>query len=75
MVFTQVQSSNISRIGYEASTNTMLVVFSDQSTYEYTAIPNELHQNFIKSLSKGAYLQRVVVSGVRNGLYTCKRIN
>ena len=55
-----VESSNISRIGYE--NGELFVEFKGGSTYKYINVPQEVFINMINADSKGRYLTENVKS-------------
>jgi hypothetical protein len=50
-----VRSSNISSIGYEASSNTMEVEFHSGSIYQYSRVPERVYEALMSARSHGAY--------------------
>ncbi|MBH8571326.1 KTSC domain-containing protein [Microvirga sp. STS02] len=52
---TRVRSSNISSIGYEASTGTLEVEFHSGSIYQYSRVPERVHEALMRAGSHGAY--------------------
>jgi len=55
-IFDQFESSNIARLGYIPTTETLEVEFLNGSLYQYFAIPNNIWQAFKKATSKGRFL-------------------
>lgn len=53
-----VASSNIQAVGYDESTETMRVQFTNGSIYEYRNVPSIVYNDFMQSGSLGAYLNR-----------------
>jgi len=53
-----VKSSNIQEVGYDESTETMRVQFTNGSIYEYRNIPVIVNNDFMQASSLGAYLNR-----------------
>ncbi|PJI47608.1 MAG: KTSC domain-containing protein [Pseudomonas sp.] len=53
---TPVQSSNISSIGYNPSTETLEVEFNNGSIYEYYGISESTYNELMNSNSHGSYL-------------------
>lgn len=51
----RVRSSNISSIGYEASTNTLEVEFHSGSIYQYSRVPERVYDALMRAGSHGAY--------------------
>jgi len=55
-----VQSSNIESIGYESSTETLHVRFTDGSTYEYKGVPSFIYDGLMSASSHGSFLNREI---------------
>lgn len=53
-----VSSSNIDQVGYDASTETMQVVFQNGSVYEYRGVPQGEYDALMSAPSLGSYLNR-----------------
>ena len=53
-----VASSNIQAVGYDESSETMRVQFTNGSVYEYRNIPIVVYNDFMQASSLGAYLNR-----------------
>lgn len=51
----QVQSSNITRIGFDAAAGKLYVEFTSGTLYEYEGIAPELFESFMKAESKGRF--------------------
>ncbi|MFT6502600.1 MAG: hypothetical protein ACJASQ_002727 [Crocinitomicaceae bacterium] len=51
-----VQSSNISSIGYDASSQTLQVQFNSGDVYEYYSVPPSEHSGLMNASSHGKYL-------------------
>ena len=51
----QVDSSNISSIGYDENSNTLEVEFHSGSVYQYFDVPLNVYNGFIEADSKGQY--------------------
>ena len=50
-----VNSSNISSVGYDSSTQTLEVRFTSGSRYQYFDVPEEDYDSFMASPSKGEF--------------------
>lgn len=66
---TQVSSSNIAAVGYEADSQTLEVEFNNGSTYQYLEVPANVAQELIDAPSVGKYLNTNI-----KGLYTYQRV-
>lgn len=55
MEMIRVSSSAISAIGYDESTRRMKVRFSSGNTYDFCRVPPEVHERFMRSISKGTF--------------------
>ncbi|HAW57988.1 MAG TPA: KTSC domain-containing protein [Bacteroidales bacterium] len=53
-----VASSNIQMVGYDESSETMRIQFTNGSVYEYKNIPLVVYNDFMQASSLGAYLNR-----------------
>ena len=53
---TQVNSSNIQSIGYDAPSATLEVEFTSGDVYQYFNVPDYLYQQFLQSSSYGKFL-------------------
>ncbi|WP_456828891.1 KTSC domain-containing protein [Deinococcus sp. UYEF24] len=61
MNMTDVESSMILSVGYDAATRTLRVLFSSGKTYEYREVPAEVHRGLMESGSKGSYMRGEVL--------------
>ena len=50
-----VTSSNLSAVGYNASTYSLYIKFHDGSTYEYSGVPENIYSGLMSAGSKGSY--------------------
>jgi hypothetical protein len=57
---TPVDSSNIRSVGYDSSNRELYVQFLDNSTYIYSEVPPQLHEELLRAPSKGSYLNRAI---------------
>ena len=55
-----VSSSNISAIGYDASTETLEVEFTNNTVYEYTGVPQVVYEQFMNASSHGSYFNHEI---------------
>jgi hypothetical protein len=53
---TEVTSSNIRSLGYRLSSFLLQVEFKDGSIYNYYGVPESIYNEFLKSTSKGKFL-------------------
>ncbi len=53
---TQVNSSNIKSIGYDAQSATLEVEFTSSDVYQYFNVPDHLYQQFLIASSYGQFL-------------------
>ena len=70
---TTVESSQIKSVGYDPATEVMEVEFSTGSIYEYAGIPANIHADFMRAESKGAFLGRHIKAHV--DLYPFRKIS
>lgn len=57
MMLHSVVSSNISKIGYEESTNTLTVVFKTGARYEYSGVSKDIYEGILKAESAGKFFK------------------
>ena len=60
MYLLTLDSTSLDRIGYDPTTEVLLVVFRDRSAYRYFGVPNAIFENFQTALSKGAYFNHAI---------------
>ena len=53
--FQAVQSSNLSDVVYDESTQVLTVTFTNGSVYTYDDVPEDVHQELMEASSKGSY--------------------
>ncbi|WP_420618849.1 KTSC domain-containing protein [Candidatus Poriferisocius sp.] len=56
----QVSSSNIKAIGYDVPTETLEVEFLSGWVYQYYGVSQSVHGEFMKSQSKGRFLNQYI---------------
>ena len=57
---TPVESSNISGIGYDDATSTMIVQFSRGEKYAFTNVERELYDEFLNAASIGSFFHQKI---------------
>ena len=60
-----VDSSNIESIGYDIETMTLEVEFTNGNIYQYFDIPPTVHENLMRSDSKGKFLHSQIKGSYR----------
>ena len=55
-----VQSSNISSIGYDSVSRTLEVQFNTGSIYQYYGVPETLYRGLMNANSHGTYLNQYI---------------
>ncbi len=55
-----VQSSNLAFIGYDPSTETLEVEFTDGSVYEYKNVSQFIYDELMSASSHGSYFNREI---------------
>ncbi|MCK5601397.1 KTSC domain-containing protein [Candidatus Pacearchaeota archaeon] len=55
MEMIDVQSSNLSQVGYDAETQTLGIVFKSGVLYHYENVPQEVFDELIEASSAGRY--------------------
>ncbi len=58
--WTDVDSSNVSSVGYHPDTKTLAVKFHNGGLYGYQGVDNEHYVEMVHSESVGKYLNRVI---------------
>jgi len=53
-----VQSSNLSSVGYDPTTSTLEIEFSNGSIYQYFGVPEYVHEGLMNAGSKGSYFDQ-----------------
>jgi KTSC domain len=61
MNMTDVESSMILSVGYDAEKKTMRVLFVSGKTFEYSRVPPEVYRELMDSGSKGSYMRSEVI--------------
>lgn len=62
MNMTSVTSSNLEAVGYDASSQTLRIRFHS-GTYDYYAVPSNVHQSLMNAGSKGTYHDLYIKKG------------
>ena len=57
MKMQQVQSKNITQVGYDVDEHVLRIIFSNGNTYEYAEVPEQIYRMFLTSQSKGAFFR------------------
>jgi len=57
---TQVNSSNIQSIGYDARSAVLEVEFTSGDIYQYFNVPEHLYQQFMQTSSHGQFLDNYI---------------
>jgi hypothetical protein len=65
----EVESSNVKAIGYETSTNTLVVEYLSGLKYEYSNVPANVFDELLNSVSKGKYMNQNI-----KGQYEGRRV-
>lgn len=58
MKLTEIESSNIAAIGYDAASKRLRVQFKNGGLYEYPDVPAKAHEEFMSAESKGSHFAR-----------------
>ncbi len=61
MNMTDVDSSMILSVGYDAGKKTMRVLFASGKTYDYQGVPAAVYKGLMDSSSKGSYMNGNVI--------------
>ncbi|WP_246051616.1 KTSC domain-containing protein [Panacagrimonas perspica] len=65
-----VSSSNLSAVGYDATTQTLRVSFVDGGLYDYSGVPASVHASLMSASSHGAYFD----AHIKKGPYRYRKI-
>lgn len=65
----EVESSNVKAIGYETTTNTLVVEYLSGLKYEYSNVPATVFDELLDSVSKGKYMNQNI-----KGQYEGRRV-
>jgi hypothetical protein len=57
----QVESSMIQAFGYDAETETLLVIFNSGKAYEYFKVPQDISEGLVLDNSKGSYMRSLII--------------
>ncbi|MCH7605275.1 KTSC domain-containing protein [Patescibacteria group bacterium] len=60
-----VSSSNISSIGYDETSVTLEIEFSDSGVYQYYGVPPGVHEGIMHASSKGSYFASYIRDSYR----------
>ena len=55
-----VKSSTLSKVGYDLSSGTMIIVFHTGSTYEFEKIPKNLYEELLNATSLGNFFNKKI---------------
>jgi hypothetical protein len=58
MKLTEIESSNIAAIGYDAASKRLRVQFKNGGLYEYPDVPAKAHDEFMGAESKGSHFAK-----------------
>jgi hypothetical protein len=58
-----LNSSNLSRAGYDAKTKTLLIHFKNGSVYHYSNVPKEIYEGIFLDASPGNFFREHVTKG------------
>jgi hypothetical protein len=67
---TPVESSNLSKVGFDGKEKELHVVFTNGSHYKYTGVPRKVFTEMMKAESHGKFLNASV-----KGVYPYERIS
>lgn len=57
----QVESSMIQAFGYDANSETLLVIFNSGKTYQYFGVPQDIYEGLLLDSSKGSYMRTFII--------------
>lgn len=56
----EVESSQLSFIGYDEDTNTLYVTFKNNATFKYIDVPEQVYKDFKEANSVGSYFNMYI---------------
>lgn len=59
---TQVESSNLAAVGYNAERYLLEVEFRDGAIYRYSRVPTHIYLGLLNATSKGGYFHQYIVN-------------
>ena len=65
----QVSSSNIAEVGYDATSSTLELLFTNGRVYQYFDVPESVHQALMNAASVGQYFHAEI-----RGVYRYARV-
>lgn len=65
----EVTSSNVEEVGYDAEARTLEVMFRGGAVYQYHGVPEDVYLGLLDAPSVGGYLGRSI-----KGVYRCERL-
>lgn len=66
-----VQSNNLASVGYDKTTSTLEVEFTNGNVYQYLDVPIHAYEGLMVAASKGRYLNETI----KKAGYSCRRIS
>ena len=60
-----VTSSNVTEVGYDASTMTLEVAFKNGTVYQYFDVPESVYQELLRAGSIGTFLNEQIKNSYR----------
>lgn len=60
MQFIPVISSDLSQVGYDAETSTLVIIFNSGGTYSYSNVPLSVYSGLLSAPSKGRYFHAYI---------------
>ncbi len=67
----QVESSNLASVGYNPETTTLEIEFHSGDIYQYSGVPEDVHQGLMNAESKGKYFHR----NIKNAGYPYTKVS
>lgn len=53
-----VESSDLASVGYDSVTTTLEIEFHSGGIYQYSGVPQDVHQGLMNAASKGSYFHQ-----------------
>lgn len=54
------QSSNIAQVGYDQESNTLRIVFTNGSVYDYYEVDEQIYRHLLQAPSKGQFFHQYI---------------
>lgn len=55
-----VESTSLASVAYNAEHGLLQIQFRDRTTYQYSSVPENIHEALLRAPSKGTYFNRFI---------------